>query len=63
MQTQKTVYLKVKDGRAICPKCGALIGKLYYGAQACGVELWCGRCKEPRVLELNRADKGQRASL
>ena len=56
---QRTVHAKVKDGRAVCPKCGALLCKLYYGAEAHGIELWCGRCKEPRVLELNKAGKGQ----
>ena len=52
-----TVYAKVRDGRAICPKCGALLGKLYYGAECYGVELWCGRCKSPRMLEVNKASR------
>ena len=56
---QRTVHAKVKDGRAVCPKCGALLCKLYYGAEAHGIELWCGRCKEPRMLEVNKAGKGQ----
>lgn len=58
--TQKTVYARVKDGRAVCPKCGALLGKLYLGAEAYGVELWCARCKGPRMLEvINKTDKGR----
>jgi len=48
---QKAVFAKVKDGRVMCPKCGALLAKIYYGAEAHGVELWCARCKGPRMLE------------
>ena len=56
---RKAVYCKVRDGRAVCPRCGALLAKLYYGAEAHGVELWCGRCKEPRILELDKTGKGR----
>jgi uncharacterized protein (UPF0212 family) len=48
---QKTEYAKVKNGRVVCPRCGALLAKIYYGAEAHGVELWCQRCKGPRMLE------------
>lgn len=54
---QKAEYAKVRDGRVMCPKCGALLAKIYYGAEASGVELWCGRCKGPRMLEVNKAGK------
>lgn len=49
----------VRDGRAVCPKCKALLCKLYYGAEAYGVELWCGHCKAAVMLEVNKTDKGR----
>lgn len=52
---KETLKAKIKDGKAVCPKCGALLCKLYYGAYADGVELWCSskRCKCPILLNLS----------
>ena len=45
MQAQKnsrrTQQALVEDGNIRCPKCGALLGKAYYGAEARNIELWC----------------------
>lgn len=45
----------VYEGKACCPKCGALLCKVYYGAEAKGIELWCSgkNCKMPVLLELD----------
>ena len=44
----------VEHGRVICPKCGRLLAKAYYGAEAKGLELWCSGkgCCIPVLVEL-----------
>lgn len=44
----------VEHGRVICPRCGRLLAKAYYGAEAKGLELWCNGkgCNIPVLVEL-----------
>lgn len=44
----------VRQGDILCPRCGRLLAKAYTGAQAHGLELWCGGkgCKMPVLVEL-----------
>ena len=57
----KPLKAKVIDGRIVCPKCGAMLGKAYYGASAFGVELWCkSKCRKPVLLEI-KADQQRKS--
>ena len=49
---QKPIRAKVVSGQIRCPKCGALLGKAYYGGYAMGIELWCKNCHKPVQVEL-----------
>lgn len=62
MNRKQTRRALIHEGKALCPKCGALLCKVYYGAEAHGVELWCSNksCKMPVILEL---DKQQHRSM
>lgn len=44
----------VRQSDILCPRCGRLLAKAHTGAQAHGLELWCGGkgCKMPVVVEL-----------
>ena len=44
----------VDHGMVLCPRCGRLLAKAYYGAEVKGLELWCrGKgCNIPVLVEL-----------
>ena len=44
----------VDYGMVLCPRCGRLLAKAYYGAEVKGLELWCrGKgCNIPVLVEL-----------
>ena len=48
------VIAVIENGEITCPKCGALLGKAYYGAKCCNVELWCRgkECRMPVFVEI-----------
>lgn len=50
----KPMMARVVDGWAVCPVCGAKLCRVYYGASAHGIELYCrsSGCRGPRLLEL-----------
>ena len=51
---RKLLRASVKDGWAMCPVCGAKLCRVYYGAKAQGIELYCkGRCAKPVLLDLS----------
>lgn len=45
---------RIQQGHVLCPRCGRLLAKAYSGAEARGLELWCGGkgCKMPVLVEL-----------
>ena len=45
---------RIDHGQLLCPRCGRLLAKAYYGAEARGIELWCGGkgCQFPVLVEL-----------
>lgn len=44
----------VENGMIRCPKCGSLLGKVYYGGAARNIELFCGKkhCHFPVMVEV-----------
>lgn len=44
----------VENGMIRCPKCGGLLGKVYYGGAARNIELYCGKkhCHFPVLVEV-----------
>lgn len=52
----------VINGRACCPRCGAVLCRINYGARCEGIELWCGRsgCKFPVLLSLGQEKENMR---
>lgn len=45
----------IVSGQLQCPRCGKVLAKAYYGAFAGGIELKCGKCHIPVMLEVSRA--------
>lgn len=45
---------QVENGWVLCPRCGRRLARAYYGAEAKGLELWCGGkgCNIPVLVEL-----------
>lgn len=50
---------KFENGEFRCPRCGNLLMKARYGAEAQGLEAWCRRCKVAVLVEIkaNESDK------
>jgi uncharacterized protein YbaR (Trm112 family) len=49
---KRPLKAKVLEGRICCPVCKTMLGKVYYGGHAIGVELWCKTCHKPIIIEI-----------
>ena len=43
---------RFSNGEFRCPKCGGLLIKARYGAEARNLEAWCRRCKLTVLIEI-----------
>ena len=44
----------IVSGEIRCPRCGKALANAYYGAYAYGLEIKCGRCHTPVIVEVVR---------
>lgn len=45
----------IVSGEIRCPRCGKILARAYYGAYAGGIEIKCGKCHTPAMVEVTRA--------